>query len=92
MLNYQVITQAYPQATIIALTEFYQPQLRWQQIEQPVDAILQMGAFEAMIYNLISLGATQLGFTLEDAGKNQYTVHVPTVKLTGKSRLRSSRR
>lgn len=91
MLNYQVITQSYPQATIIALTEYYQPLLRWQQIEQPFDAILQTGAFETMIHELISLGATQLGFTLEDAGKTQYTVHIPTLKLIGKGRLRSSR-
>lgn len=91
MLNYQVITQGYPQATIIAVTEFYQPLRRWQQLEQPVDAILQMVAFEAMILQLISLGATQLGFTLEDAGKTQYTVHIPTAKLIGKGRLRSSR-
>lgn len=89
MLNYPVITQSYPQAIIIAFAEYYQPLLRWQQIDHPVDAILQFGQFESQIRQVIGCGATQLGFIIQDANRAQYTIHVSTKKLTGNGRIKA---
>ena len=87
MLNYQIITVAYPEGTVIALTEYY---LRhWYRIEQPFDAILQFDAFDRQLRELLAAGATQFGFTVLESGKTQFTVHIAATRLTAKKRIRA---
>ena len=91
MLNYPIITESYPLATVIAFTEYYHPQLRWQRIDQPVDAILQFDQFEFQIRQAMAYGATQLCFTVQDEKRAHYTVHVPSKKLMGGGRIKAGR-
>lgn len=91
MLNYPIITEAYPLAIVIAFTEYYHPQLRWQCIDQPVDAILQFDQFESQVRQVMAYGATQLGFKVQDEKQAHYTVHVSSKKLMGSGRIKAGR-